>query len=130
VSDESKPTAAPAPDDEPVPKLPRGRGLKLSGPQIVRIFMTLCALVGVIVLARPCASSVSNFVMGYSQGSDTAKLPKPDNVAGPEQVRAAQAEHDGRGAEGRDRAVEGEECRRDWNGRFGCVGFGERRWFW
>jgi hypothetical protein len=69
--------------DEPVPKLPRGRGLKLSGPQIVRIFMTLCALVGVIVLARPCANSVSSFVMGYSQGSDTAKLPKPDNVSPP-----------------------------------------------
>lgn len=64
--------------EEPVPKLPRGRGLKFSRPEIFRILMTLVALVGIIVLARPCASSVSNFVMGYSQGSDTAsKLPKP-----------------------------------------------------
>jgi hypothetical protein len=67
-------------DDEPVPKLPRGRGLKLSGPQVFRILMTLVALVGVIVLAKPCADSVSNFVIGYSQGSDSSKLPKPGNV--------------------------------------------------
>ena len=67
-------------DDEPVPKLPRGRGLKLSGPQVFRILMTLVALVGVIVLAKPCSDSVSNFVMGYSQGSDSSKLPKPGNV--------------------------------------------------
>lgn len=70
-------------DDEPVPKLPRGRGLKLSGPQVFRILMTLVALVGVIVLAKPCADSVSNFVMGYSQGSDSSKLPKPGNVEPP-----------------------------------------------
>ena len=67
-------------DEEPVPKLPRGRGLKLSGPQVFRILMTLVALVGVIVLAKPCSDSVSNFVMGYSQGSDSSKLPKPGNV--------------------------------------------------
>jgi hypothetical protein len=66
--------------EEPVPKLPRGRGLKLSGPQVFRILMTLVALVGVIVLAKPCSDSVSNFVMGYSQGSDSSKLPKPGNV--------------------------------------------------
>ena len=70
-------------DDEPVPKLPRGRGLKLSGPELFRIAITLISLIGVLVLARPCASSVSNFVMGYSQGSDTAKLPKPGNVEPP-----------------------------------------------
>ena len=81
MSDEAKP--APEPADEPVPKLPRGRGLKLSGPQLVRIFMTLFALVGVIVLAKPCSDSVSNFVMGYPQGSAADKLPKPDNVAPP-----------------------------------------------
>jgi len=67
-------------DDEPVPKLPRGRGFKLSGPELFRIFITLISLIGVIVLAKPCASSVSNFVTGYDQGSDTSKLPKPGNV--------------------------------------------------
>ena len=68
------------PEEAPVPKLPRGRGLKLSGPELVRIAITLISLIGVIVLARPCASSVSSFVMGYSQGSASSKLPKPGNV--------------------------------------------------
>ncbi|HSD85953.1 MAG TPA: hypothetical protein VLB44_00505 [Kofleriaceae bacterium] len=63
--------------DEPVPKLPRGRGLKFSGPEMLRIVMTLVALVGVIVLARPCANSVSNFVMGYSGSDSASKMPKP-----------------------------------------------------
>jgi hypothetical protein len=67
-------------EDEPVPKLPRGRGLKLSGPELFRIGITLISLIGVIVLAKPCASSVSSFVMGYSQGSDASKLPKPGTV--------------------------------------------------
>jgi hypothetical protein len=77
VVSESGTPETPEPADEPVPKLPRGRGLKFSGPEIFRILMTLVALIGVLVLARPCATSVSNFVMGYS-GSDTAsKMPKP-----------------------------------------------------
>ena len=42
--------------------------------------MTLVALVGVIVLAKPCSDSVSNFVMGYSQGSDSSQMPKPGTV--------------------------------------------------
>ena len=63
--------------EEPVPKLPRGRGLKFSGPELLRIVMTLVALVGVIVLARPCANSVSNFVMGYSGSDSASKMPKP-----------------------------------------------------
>lgn len=70
-------------DEEPVPKLPRGRGFKLSGPELFRIFITLISLIGVIVLAKPCANSVSNFVTGYDQGSDTSKLPKPGNVEPP-----------------------------------------------
>jgi hypothetical protein len=69
-----------ASDEEPVPKLPRGRGFKLSGPELFRIFITLISLIGVIVLAKPCANSVSNFVTGYDQGSAASKLPKPGNV--------------------------------------------------
>jgi hypothetical protein len=65
--------------DEPVPRLPRGRGMKFSGPQLFRIGMTLVTLVGVIVLARPCANAVSNFVMSYEQGSGK-QLPKPGTV--------------------------------------------------
>jgi len=79
----SEPETTEPAKDEPVPKLPRGRGLKLSGPELFRIFIMLIALVGVIVLARPCANSVSNFMMGYDQGSGASKLPKPGNVEPP-----------------------------------------------
>ena len=75
------PTAA-APDDEPVPKLPRGRGMKFSGPELFRIAVTLAILVAVVVLTKPCASAVSTFVMGMD-GSGSAKgsaMPKPGTV--------------------------------------------------
>ncbi len=66
-------------DAEPVPKLPRGRGLKLSGPELFRIVLTLVTLVGVIVLTRPCANAVSKFVTSFDQGSDQT-MPEPGNV--------------------------------------------------
>lgn len=79
MSTESSAKAGTTGDDEPVPKLPRGRGMKFSGPQIVRIAFTLLTLIGVMMLARPCANAVSNFVMSYEQGSGSA-MPKPGNV--------------------------------------------------
>lgn len=82
MSTESSANAGTPGDDEPVPKLPRGRGMKFSGPQLVRIAFTLITLIGVAVLARPCANAVSNFVMSYSQGSGSA-MPKPGNVDTP-----------------------------------------------
>lgn len=66
-------------DEEPVPKLPRGRGLKLSGPELFRIGLTLIALIGVIVLTRPCATAVSGFVTSFDNGSNE-KMPKPGSV--------------------------------------------------
>jgi hypothetical protein len=68
------------PIEEPVPKLPRGRGLKFSGPEMFRILLTLVTLIGVLVLARPCANAVSGFVTSFD-GSETEKqMPKPGNV--------------------------------------------------
>lgn len=61
--------------------------MKFSGPQIARIAMTLITLIGVMLLAKPCANAVSNFVMSYEQGSGSA-MPRPGNVdvpAGTEQ---------------------------------------------
>lgn len=55
--------------DEPVPRLPRGRGLKLSGPELFRIAVTVAMLVAVVVLARPCANAVSGFVTSFDNGS-------------------------------------------------------------
>ena len=64
--------------------------MKFSGPQIVRIAMTLITLVGVMLLAKPCANAVSNFVMSYEQGKGSA-MPKPGNVDQPTEPRAVRA---------------------------------------
>jgi len=64
-----------------VPKLPRGRGLRLSRPQMVRIAGTLMLLVFLIVMQRPCSDAVSKFVTGFGdQGSAAVQMPKPGNV--------------------------------------------------
>ncbi len=68
-----------AEDAEPVPKLPRGRGIKLSGPELIRIAFTLVTLIAVIVLTPMCARSVANFVTSFDQDSEQV-MPKPGNV--------------------------------------------------
>jgi hypothetical protein len=59
----------PAVSNEPVAKLPRGRGLTLSTPQLFRIAMTLTLLVAVVLMAKPCAHSVSSFVTNFGPGA-------------------------------------------------------------
>ncbi|MBA3454714.1 MAG: hypothetical protein H0T42_16630 [Deltaproteobacteria bacterium] len=71
----------PPDDDEPVPRLPRGRGIKLDGAMMVRIGMTLLLLIMILVAARPCANATSNFVNGFGdEGSAKTQMPKPGNV--------------------------------------------------
>lgn len=71
-------------DDEPVPRLPRTRGFKLSTPQLVRIGLIGALLVLVIAVQRPCADSVSKFVTGFGdEGSATARMPRPGAVDRP-----------------------------------------------
>jgi len=67
--------------DDDVPKLPRGRGLRLSRPQLIRIAGTVFLLVFLIMMQRPCADAVSKFVTGFGdQGSASAQMPRPDNI--------------------------------------------------
>ena len=67
------------PDD--VPKLPHGRGLRLSRPQLVRIVGTLFLLVFLVTMQRPCATAVSGFVTGFGdRGSAAAMMPRPGTV--------------------------------------------------
>ena len=83
-------------DDAEVPKLPRGRGLKLSRPQLIRIVATLGLLVLLIVMQKPCADAVSGFVTGFDgSGSAASKMPKPGNVdlPPPDHGSAADYEH-------------------------------------
>ena len=82
MSADSQPPA----DIESVPRLPRGRGLKFSRPELLRIGMLLITLVGVIVLTRPCADAVSGFVMDMDGSAAPARkaMPTPGNVTVPE----------------------------------------------
>ena len=68
-------------DGEPVPRLPRGRGLRLSVPELLRIAVLAILLVFLIVTQKPCASAVSRFVTSFGgQGSAAKAMPRPDNV--------------------------------------------------
>jgi len=62
--------------DPDVPRLPRGRGFKLSFGEILRIGLTAVMLISVIVLAKPCADAVSNFVASFDP-PDAQPAPKP-----------------------------------------------------
>ena len=94
-----------------IPRLPRGGGFRISTPNLIRIAMTAAILVMIIVIQRPCAEHVSEFVTSYGQGSaptsgsqgigSSALLPHPGTVdqppeyvqitpdMTPEQVKAA-----------------------------------------
>ena len=62
-------------NDEPVPKLPYGRGLRFSGPELFRIAITIALLVAIIVLTKPCSHAVSTFVMGFDGSAGSAASP-------------------------------------------------------
>jgi hypothetical protein len=80
--------------DDDVPKLPRKWGLKLAGPEMFRIVITLALLIALTVLTKPCAHAVSTFVMGFdgsAKGSGSgAAMPKPGNVDMPAGSAAGQ----------------------------------------
>lgn len=69
--------------DDEVPKLPRGKGMKFSSAQLMRIGLTAALLIMVIMMQKPCADAVSGFVTsfdGSNKGSATTAMPKPGNV--------------------------------------------------
>jgi hypothetical protein len=71
VSHEPDPSRSQSPgDDEPVPRLPRGRGLKLSFPEIMRILMILAMLIAVVALRRPCAENTGRFIQSFEPPAD------------------------------------------------------------
>ena len=104
-----------------VPKLPRGRGLRLSRPQMVRIAGTLLLLVFLIAMQRPCADAVSKFVTGFGdEGSQAVKMPRPGAVDQPtergsaadyEQLRPGMTEAEIKAAIERSKAKAAERAR-------------------
>ena len=67
-------------DSDPVPKLPRTLGIRLTGPEMFRIVLTTAMLVAVLVLAKPCGNAVGNFVMGFEGKGKGSAMPKPGNI--------------------------------------------------
>ena len=67
--------------DEAVPRLPRGRGIRLSRPELVRV-AGLAILLGILLVTqRPCATAVSKFVTSFGdQGSAAAAMPRPGTI--------------------------------------------------
>ena len=68
--------------DPDVPRLPRGRGFKLSFGEIVRIGLTATMLIAVLVLAKPCADAVGRFV-GSFDPPDAQPAPAPQTQKAP-----------------------------------------------
>jgi hypothetical protein len=62
--------------DPDVPRLPRGKGFKLSFGEIVRIGLTATMLIAVLVLAKPCADAVGRFVASFDP-PDAQPAPAP-----------------------------------------------------
>lgn len=70
--EEDPPSAEPAEQDAPVPKLPRGTGFKLSTPQLMRIGMTVVTLIAIVALQKPCSNAVGRFVTTFGGGDEAA----------------------------------------------------------
>jgi len=68
--------------DEPVIRLPRGRGMTLDRAMLFRIAATVALLVMIVVAARPCANATSKFVTDFDdkKGSASVQMPKPGTV--------------------------------------------------
>jgi hypothetical protein len=65
------------PRDPDVPRLPRGKGFKLSLGEMLRIGMTATMLIAVIVLAQPCADAVGTFVGNFDPPDARPAAPPP-----------------------------------------------------
>jgi hypothetical protein len=136
-----QPSAGDPGPDEPVPRLPRGRGMRFSRPELFRIAGMAILLVFMVVAQRPCADAVSRFVTGFGdQGSAAAPLPRPGTIDLPagagsdvdryEQLRPGMTEAELKAAidraRARARAGSGDGATPRCPGRTGCRGSGAR----
>jgi len=82
IEDTASPRKRRASLDPEVPRLPRGKGIRVTHGQLFKIILTAAVLVMLVVVQRPCADSVSKFVTGFGDEGSSAKanMPKPGNV--------------------------------------------------
>ena len=67
----------PGADEEPIPRLSRGRGLRMRTSDIVRIGLFGTLLVFVVVMGRPCADGMAGFVESFAPAPDAAPAAPP-----------------------------------------------------
>jgi hypothetical protein len=90
VSNEPDPRQSQPPaDDEAVPRLPRGRGIKLSFAEIMRILMILAMLIGVLALRRPCAQSTGRFIESFEPPVDAGPVQTPGQLPAGRYIRVS-----------------------------------------
>ena len=68
---------APGEHEEPVPRLSRGRGLRLRTSDVVRIGLFGTLLAFVVVMGRPCADGMAGFVESFSPPPDAGTAAPP-----------------------------------------------------
>ena len=84
----TKRRVAPSLDDEPIPRLPRGKLFKLTGPQMFRILFFAALLVGVLALRQPCSEGIGRFVESFDEsdagptGPQDGSPQRPGSLAG------------------------------------------------
>lgn len=65
-------------DDEPVPKLPRGRFFRLAGGQMMTIGLLLIALVAIIFMRNTCAGGAGKMLKAFDEPpQDPSIVPTP-----------------------------------------------------
>ncbi len=69
--------------DTPVPKLPRGKGARLSVQSLFRIGMLGVMLFAVLALRKPCSDGAANFIGGFEPPVDAGAHTAPPSRVRP-----------------------------------------------
>ena len=72
-------------EDDPVPRVPRGRGVSLRSGEVMRIIMFAALLVAVIAMRKPCSAGVASFMGQFDSPLDAgAKADETRHITAPQ----------------------------------------------
>ncbi len=72
-------------EDDPVPRVPRSRGVSLRSGEIMRIIMFAALLVAVVAMRKPCSEGVASFMGQFDGPIDAgAAVDKTRHLAAPQ----------------------------------------------